>query len=77
MGHALKLAHPSEENDDGLRHTFAGCRGDYAGQESVYAIMNQGRFNDTVDRKLTASMPQDHDKINLTSKWEYHIDCSH
>ena len=77
MGHALKLAHPNEENDDGLRHTFAGCRGDYAGQESVYAIMNQGRFNDTVDRKLTASMPQDHDKINLTSKWEYHIDCSH
>lgn len=77
MGHALKLAHPSENNGDGLRHYFSGCRGNYAGQESVYAVMNQGFFNDTVDRRLTAASPQDHDWVNLISKWEYHINCSH
>ena len=77
MGHALKLAHPMESNNDGIRHTFTGSRGNYSGNESVYAIMNQGSFNGTNGYLLTASKPQDHDIINLISKWEYHINCNH
>ena len=34
MGHALKLAHPSEPNNGGARHTFSGNRGNYQDQES-------------------------------------------
>ncbi|MCR4682820.1 MAG: hypothetical protein K5647_05740 [Clostridiales bacterium] len=80
MGHALKLAHPSEPNNGGARHTFSGNRGNYQDQESVYAIMNQGviYYDDDFDWcELTAAKPQCHDIINLVSKWEYHIDCVH
>lgn len=77
MGHALKLAHPSETNSSGARHYFSGARGNYSSQEAVYAVMNQGLFNDTDTRKLTAASPQDHDMINLISKWEYHLNCNH
>lgn len=78
MGHALKLAHPSENNNSGARHYFSGARGNYSSQEAVYAVMNQGLFNENSGtRKLTAASPQDHDWINLISKWEYHLNCNH
>lgn len=80
MGHALKLAHPVEQNGDGVRHTFSGCRGNYPDQKSVYAVMNQGIFYDDDEYdwcKLTAATPQCHDVINLISKWEHHINCTH
>ena len=76
MGHALKLAHPSQSDSSASIHTFSNDHGSYPNQMSVYALMNQGRFNCTT-RVLTAAIPQDHDYINLISKWEYHLDCDH
>ncbi|MBQ2883038.1 MAG: hypothetical protein IJE43_04580 [Alphaproteobacteria bacterium] len=76
MGHALKLAHPSQSDSSASIHTFSNDHGSYPNQTSVYALMNQGRFNCTT-RVLTAAIPQDHDYINLISKWEYHLDCDH
>lgn len=76
MGHALKLAHPNQSDISASIHSFANEHGSYPNQISVYAIMNQGLFNCT-SRVLTAAIPQDHDYINLISKWEYHLDCEH
>ena len=89
----MKLAHLFDENNDGLRHTFTGCRGDYdevvddeldpntgepipLGYVEVYSVMNWGFCTDD-DYPMTAMKPQCHDMINLISKFEYHLNCSH
>lgn len=73
MGHALKLAHPMQL--DGI-HEHG--KGGYQNNDSVYSLMNAGLpwFHENYITPLTAAVPQDHDMINLISKWEYHQTCS-
>lgn len=78
MGHVLKLAHLNQTDK---LHTFTGARGGYTVEEAkkIYSIMHQGKPWDSTNGKvgLISAIIQDHDMINLVSKWEYHQDCTH
>ncbi len=76
MGHALKLLHPKDNDLTSGKHTFIGNRMGYENYPSVYSIMNQG-FSNSNENYLTAAKPQAHDRINLISKWENHVNCEH
>ncbi len=66
MGHALKLNHPGAPNI----HTWSEAR--TSNPVTVFSVIDYIPV-----RRLAAAAPQYYDKINLISKWEYHINCSH
>lgn len=66
LGHALKLAHPSQREDLCI---VPNGRGGYSdGDDAVSAIMNQDASTDSGN--LTCLCPKWHDIINLRNKWK-------